>query len=58
MNQRIRLTINDKAKQLFQKLGVGTVNYIEIYREEGNKIYFKAGNGRFHVTKEELADYQ
>jgi len=53
-----RISINDNYKQLFWKLGCGLVEYIEIYNEDGDKLYFKAGTGRFHMLREELADYQ
>ena len=56
MNSRIQ--INTQAQQLFFKLGCGMVEFIEIYKEEGSKLFFKAGSGKFHILKEELASYQ
>jgi len=53
-----RISINENYKQLFWKLGCGLVEYIEIYNEDGDKLYFRAGNGRFHMLRSELAEYQ
>jgi len=38
------------------KFGLGIVEKIEIYRKENNKIFFKAGSGRFHMEEEELEE--
>lgn len=53
-----RISINDTYKQLFWKLGCGQVEYIEIYNEDGDKLYFRAGCGRFHMLRHELTGYQ
>jgi len=50
--------INTKAKDLFKKLGCGIIDTITIYRKDGNKLYFSAGNGRFHIEQQELDDYK
>lgn len=50
--------INEKAKSIFQKLGCGVIDTISIYRKDGNKLFFRAGNGRFHIEEHELDDYK
>lgn len=49
--------INEKAKSIFQKLGCGIIDTITIYRKEDNKLFFRAGNGRFHMLETELPEY-
>ena len=46
--------ITEAFKQELANLGCSAVDYITIYRTEGNKVFFSAGRCKFHVTKEEL----
>jgi len=48
--------INTKFSNLMSKFGLGIVDRIEIYRKENNKVFFKAGTGRFHMEEEEIDD--
>lgn len=48
--------INTKFSNLMSKFGLGIVEKIEIYRKENNKVFFKAGSGRFHMEEEELEE--
>jgi hypothetical protein len=56
MNQLIKL--NQRSKDMFANMGCGYIEHITIYRKEGNKIFFSAGNGRFHMLEEELKEYK
>lgn len=56
MNETIY--INESAKEIFRNLGVGIVDFITIYRKEGDKLFFSAGTGKFHMLKEELDSYR
>ena len=49
-----RVYIKEELKETFCKLGVGIVDYIDIYRIEGDKVFFTAGRGKFHMTRTEL----
>lgn len=53
MNERIY--IKEELKETFRNLGVGIVDFIEVYKIVGDKIYFSAGSGKFHMTREELS---
>lgn len=55
MNERVY--INQILSETFRNLGCGLVDYIDIYRKEGEKLFFKAGNGKFHMTYSELKEY-
>jgi|DEB0MinimDraft_12_1074336.scaffolds.fasta_scaffold00210_5 hypothetical protein len=54
MNNEI-VYINKGARELFKKLGCGDIDYIMIYKKEGNDIYFSAGDkGKFKSDQEEI----
>lgn len=55
MNEIVYIT--EPLKENFRILGCGLVDYVEIYRTEGDKVYFKAGNGKFNMTRSELEEY-
>jgi hypothetical protein len=48
------LELNNEGQQVFRQLGLGLVNFIKIYREEGQDLFIKAGSGRFKSNKEEI----
>jgi hypothetical protein len=56
MNERVY--IKEELKEIFRGMGCGLVDYIEVYRVESNKYFFRAGPGRFHLTKEDLQYYK
>jgi len=50
-----RVYITEAFKQELINLA-GIVDYITIYRREGNKIFFSANNCKLHLTKAELEE--
>jgi hypothetical protein len=54
MNEQIY--IKSSFKDELQNLKIGTVDYITVYRVEGDKVFFSANRGKFHMTKEELEE--
>jgi len=53
MNPEI-VYINEVTKELFKKLGCGIIDYITIYRKEGNDWFIGAGTGRFKSDEDEI----
>ena len=54
MNNEI-VYINKGARELFKKLGCGVIDYITIYKKQGEDIYFSAGyKGKFKSDQEEI----
>jgi hypothetical protein len=51
-----RVYITEEFKQELANLGCSTVDYITIYRTEGNKVFFTANKCKFHVSKQELKE--
>ena len=51
-----RVYITETFKQELVNLGCQSVDYIDIYRKEGNKIFFQAGMCKFHFSKQELEE--
>ena len=49
-----RVYITEEFKQELTNLGCSVVDYITIYRTEGNKVFFNADKCKLHVTKQEL----
>jgi len=49
-----RVYITETFKQELSNLGCQAVDYIDIYRKEGGKVFFQAGKCKFHFSKEEL----
>ena len=49
-----RVYITEAFKQELVNLGCQAVDYIDIYRREGGKIFFQANKCKFHFTKQEL----
>ena len=46
--------INEDLTETFRNLGCGNVKVVYIYRTHGDKIFFRAGTGKFHMTRDEL----
>ena len=55
MNEKIYITNEFKAELENLKCGFND-NYITVYKTEGDKVFFSAGRGRFHLTKGEVLD--
>ena len=51
-----RVYITEAFKQELLNLGCQSVDYIDIYRREGGKIFFQAGKCKFNFSKEELKE--
>jgi hypothetical protein len=56
MNETIY--IKDELQDTFRRIGVGLVKSINIYRVEGDRCFFTAGRGKFHMTKSEIREAQ
>lgn len=53
MNERIY--INEEFKSELTNLNCGCKeDYITVYKQDGNKVFFKYGKCKLHVTKDEL----
>jgi len=49
------IQINKAAQSLFAKLGCGNVDFITIYKKEGNDIFISVGEkGKFKSDQEEI----
>jgi hypothetical protein len=51
-----KVYINSEFKDLLRGMNVGIVDYIVVYKKEGDKIFFKANNAKLHLTKEEFEE--
>lgn len=54
-----KVYINTEFKETLNNLNCGyNEDYITIYRYEGDKVFFKYGKCKFHITKTELESYR
>lgn len=54
-----KIYIKDDLKQQLCNLNCGfNQDYIEVYRREGSKVFFKYGKCKLHITDEELENYR
>lgn len=51
-----RVYITEAFKQELANLSCDVADYIDIYRKDGNKIFFQAGKCKLHFSKEELKE--
>jgi hypothetical protein len=51
-----KVYVNSEFKDLLRSMNVGIVDYIVVYRVEGDKVFFKANSARLHLTKEEFEE--
>ena len=51
-----KVYINSEFKDLLRSMNVGIVDYIVVYKKEGDKIFFKANSAKLHLTKEEFEE--
>jgi hypothetical protein len=54
MNEQIY--IKSAFKEELENLKIGIVDYITVYRVEGDKVFFSANRGKFHMTRAELEE--
>ena len=51
-----KVYINSEFKDLLRSMNVGIVDYIVVYKKEGDKVFFKANSAKLHLTKEEFEE--
>lgn len=51
-----KVYINSEFKDLLRNMNVGIVDYIVVYKKEGDKVFFKANSAKLHLTKEEFEE--
>lgn len=51
-----KVYISSEFKDLLRNMNVGIVDYIVVYKKEGDKIFFKANSAKLHLTKEEFEE--
>jgi len=51
-----KVYIKSEFKDLLRSMNVGIVDYIVVYRTEGDKVFFKANSARLHLTKDEFEE--
>ena len=51
-----RVYVKSDFKELLRGMNIGIVDYIVIYRIEGDKVFFKANSAKLHLTLDEFAD--
>jgi hypothetical protein len=51
-----KVYIKSEFKDLLRSMNVGIVDYIVVYKIEGDKVFFKANSARLHLSKEEFKE--
>ena len=51
-----RVYITEEFKQELINLGCTAVDYIYVYKIEGDKVFFKADQCKLHLSKQEMDD--
>jgi hypothetical protein len=51
-----KVYIKSEFKDLLRSMNVGIVDYIVVYKTEGDKVFFKANSARLHLSKEEFKE--
>jgi hypothetical protein len=51
-----RVYVKSDFKDLLYSMNVGIVDYIIVYKVEGDKVFFKANSAKLHLTKGEFKD--
>jgi hypothetical protein len=49
-----RVYIKSEFKDLLYSMKCGIVDYIIVYRIEGDKVFFRANSAKLHLTREEF----
>lgn len=59
MSEKEKVYINTEFKDTLKNLNCGRgEDYITIYRYEGDRVFFRYGRCKFHITKAELELYR
>jgi hypothetical protein len=51
-----KVYVNSEFKDLLRSMNVGIVDYIVVYKVEGDKVFFKANSARLHLSKGEFEE--
>ena len=51
-----KVYVNSEFKELLRSMNVGIVDYIVVYKVEGDKVFFKANSARLHLSKGEFEE--
>lgn len=51
-----KIYVKSEFKELLRSMNVGIVDYIVVYRTEGDKVFFKANRARLHLTRDEFEE--
>ena len=51
-----RAYIKSEFKDLLYGMKCGIVDYIIVYKIEGDKVFFRANSAKLHLTKEEFKE--
>jgi len=51
-----KVYVNSEFKDLLRGMNIGIVDYIEVYKVEGDKVFFKANSARLHLTKDDFEE--
>jgi hypothetical protein len=51
-----KVYVKSEFKDLLRSMNIGIVDYIVVYRVEGDKVFFKANSARLHLTKDEFEE--
>lgn len=51
-----KVYIKSEFKELLRDMNVGIVDYIVVYKTEGDKVFFKANSARLHLTRDEFEE--
>lgn len=51
-----KVYVNSEFKDLLRSMNIGIVDYIVVYKTEGDKVFFKANSARLHLTRDEFEE--
>ncbi len=51
-----RVYVKSDFKDLLHSMNVCIVDYIIVYKVEGDKVFFRANSAKLHLTKDEFKD--
>lgn len=51
-----KVYVKSEFKDLLRSMNVGIVDYIIVYKTEGDKVFFKANSARLHLTRDEFEE--
>jgi hypothetical protein len=56
MKTNERVYVKSDFRDLLYSMNVGIVDYIIVYKIEGDKVFFRANSAKLHLTKGEFKD--